>query len=113
MSERWSPGGPVKGGIATPHPKLTEDPMTDDRMGSSAVCSCWDNQGHRRHLEPDWVGRVRRAPPRRVSLFAVLRGCTGVGHRDCRSRCDKPMPAASATPRTDQPAAEAKGSREG
>ena len=32
VSERWSPGRPAKVEVQSLHPKLTEDPMTEERM---------------------------------------------------------------------------------
>src|SRR6201988_2191774 len=76
--------------------------MTDSALETALFAAAGAKQGHRRHAEPDWaeispraqtqarhpddaVGRVHRAMPRRVSLFALLRalpqlGVAAVGH---------------------------------
>src|SRR5262249_61329836 len=92
--------------------------MTDSVLEAALFAAVGTKQGHRRHVEPDWaeirraqaqarhpgdaVGRVHRAPSRRVSLFAVLRavpqlGVATVGDdaaSPCRRRQDGPRKSA-------------------
>src|SRR5438477_4460320 len=69
--------------------------MTDRALETALFAAAGTKQGHRRHAEPDWaeihrelkrkhvtddaMGRVHRALPRRVSLFALLRAVPRLG----------------------------------
>jgi hypothetical protein len=89
--------------------------LTDTALEAQLFTAVGTKQGHRRHSEPDWAAIHRELKRKHVTLQILWdeyierhpdasASCTEPGHRGCRSRCGRRMPAAisylSITPAT-------------
>ena len=85
--------------------------LTDAALEEQLFTAAGKKQGHRRRAEPDWAAVHRELKRKHVTLQILwdeyierhpegiaTRGfasCTGAGPRASRSRCGRPMPAAT------------------